>query len=143
MQEFPAFMRKPVNRIKSASQHTQDIEGFVFDGADGSQMAFWTCNSDRSSAEHAHEYDEYLVCVHGEYTVTLPDKAVPLHPGDELYIPARVPHGGRCLAGTRTIHAFGGRRAEREGGIGVNRESVPGTKLIFFETFFGLSCLNG
>ena len=115
MQDFPAFMKQTVNRIKAASQHTQDIEGYVFDGADGSQMAFWTCRTDRTSAEHAHDYDEYLVCVAGEYTVTLPDKNVPLRPGDELYIPAHVSHGGRCLAGTRTIHAFGGKRAEREG----------------------------
>ncbi len=113
MQDFPMFMKHPSNRIASGSQHTQDIEGYVFDGVEGSQMAFWTCRTDRTSAEHAHDYDEYVVCVHGEYTITLPSTVVTLHPGQELYIPARVVHGGRCLAGTRTIHAFGGKRAER------------------------------
>ena len=39
-----------------------------------------------------------------------------LRKGDEPLIPASAVHGGRCVAGTRTIHAFGGRRAERETG---------------------------
>ncbi len=114
MNDFPDFMKNPKNRIRPSSQFTKDIEGFVFDGADGSQMAFWTCFEDRKSAEHAHGYDEYLVCVHGRYTVLMGGEAIALSPGDELFIPAGVPHGGECVAGTRTIHAFGGRRAERE-----------------------------
>ncbi|MEW6515935.1 MAG: cupin domain-containing protein [candidate division FCPU426 bacterium] len=114
MEHFPEFMRKAANRIKSSSQYTRDIEGYVYDGVDGSQMAFWTCYQDRESNAHAHEYDEYLVCVQGEYSVILPEKTVILKPGDELHIPAGLRHGGRCCAGTRTIHAFGGKRAERE-----------------------------
>ncbi|MGD0662516.1 MAG: hypothetical protein ABSD38_31050, partial [Syntrophorhabdales bacterium] len=39
-----------VNRIDSGSQYTKEVEGCVFDGADGSQMAFWTAYGDRSSA---------------------------------------------------------------------------------------------
>ena len=113
MDEFPAFMRNPENRVRRSSQYTEDIEGCVFDGADGSQVAFWTCARDRESVDHAHGYDEYLVCVHGRYTVVLSGAEHVLKPGDELHIPAGVPHGGRCVAGTRTIHAFGGRRAER------------------------------
>ncbi len=114
VEEFPAFMRNPANRIRRSSQYTKDIEGYVFDGADGSQMAFWTSFADRTSDEHIHDYDEYLVCVHGRYTVTMAGRTVTLDPGDELFIPSGVAHGGCCTAGTRTIHAFGGRRAERE-----------------------------
>ena len=40
MDDFPAFMKNPLNRIAAASQYTEDIEGYVFDGADGSQVAF-------------------------------------------------------------------------------------------------------
>jgi hypothetical protein len=40
MHDFPTFMKNPANRIESASQHTAGIEGNIFDGADGSQMAF-------------------------------------------------------------------------------------------------------
>lgn len=41
-------------------------------------------------------------------------RTVTLDSGDELFIPSGVAHGGCCTAGTRTIHAFGGRRTERE-----------------------------
>ena len=37
----------------------------------------------------------------------------PLNVGEEYVIPRGVIHGGEVTAGTRTIHAFGGRRANR------------------------------
>jgi len=114
VKNFPEFMRNPRNRIKQSSQYTKDIEGYVFDGVDGSQMAFWTCYRNRETDEHVHEYDEYIVCVYGQYKVFMKGKTVILNPGDELHIPGGVSHSGECIAGTRTIHAFGGKRAERE-----------------------------
>jgi len=53
MIDFPEFMKNPLNRIAASSRYTEDIEGYVFDGADGSQVAFWTCAKDRVSADHA------------------------------------------------------------------------------------------
>jgi quercetin dioxygenase-like cupin family protein len=114
MKDFPAFMKNPRNRIKQSSQYTGDIEGYVYDGVDGSQMAFWTCRQNRISAGHSHDYDEYLVCVQGKYTVTMNGHTVALAPGNELFIPAGTLHSGECIAGTRTIHAFGANRAERD-----------------------------
>jgi hypothetical protein len=38
---------------------------------------------------------------------------IPLTAGKEYFIPRGVSHGGEVLAGTRTIHAFGGHRADR------------------------------
>jgi len=43
MDEFPEFMKHPTNRIEKSNQATPGVEGYVFEGADGSQMAFWTC----------------------------------------------------------------------------------------------------
>lgn len=35
--------------INSKEQNTKDIEDYFYEGTDGSQMAFWTCYSDRVS----------------------------------------------------------------------------------------------
>jgi quercetin dioxygenase-like cupin family protein len=113
MKEFPAFMKHPANRIAASAQSTSGVEGYVFDGADGSQMAFWTCAETATSSEHAHAFDEYLVVVEGCYTLIIEGKKIPLRVGEEYFIPRGVAHGGEVVAGTRTIHAFGGRRAER------------------------------
>lgn len=110
MNEFTAFMRQPINRVPQAQQNTPDVEGYYYTAADGSQMAFWTCLSDRVSAEHKHAFDEYVVCVAGEYIAVVDGRKTVLHPGDELFIPRGALQGGCCTAGTRTIHAFGGRR---------------------------------
>jgi quercetin dioxygenase-like cupin family protein len=106
-------MRSPANRIASASQHTSGVEGYVFDGADGSQMAFWTVERDAVTSEHVHEFDEWFVVLEGSYTLTLDGKEVRLGAGEECFIPKGTRIAGRVTAGTRTVHAFGGRRAER------------------------------
>lgn len=110
MNNFPEFMKSPKNRIASSAQNTEDIDGYYFEGSDGSQMAFWTCYSDRISKEHRHDFDEYMVCVQGQYTAIVDGVETVLNPGDELFIPKGTVQSGRCIAGTRTIHAFGGKR---------------------------------
>jgi mannose-6-phosphate isomerase-like protein (cupin superfamily) len=113
MPDFPWFMRNEMNRIASASQYTEGVEGYVFDGADGSQVAFWTCKEDRISVEHAHDFDEYVFVVEGRCTAFVGDGRVELRKGDELVIPKGTRQRMAVAAGTRTLHAFGGRRARR------------------------------
>jgi quercetin dioxygenase-like cupin family protein len=115
MREFPEFMKQSANRIATASQATKGAEGYVFDGADGSQMAFWTCRETATSSPHAHEFDEYMLVVEGCYTLIIDGQKFPVRAGEEYFIPSGVWHGGEVVDGTRTIHAFGGRRAERTG----------------------------
>ena len=114
MKDFPDFMKNPLNKVDPKSQYTPGIEGYVFDGADGSQMAFWTYKDTAKSKMHSHEYDEYIAVIQGQYTITIEDNIIPLNPGDEYMIPKGVVHGGEAIAGTRAIYAFGGKRARRE-----------------------------
>jgi quercetin dioxygenase-like cupin family protein len=76
-------------------------------------MAFWTCRETAASAEHAHPYDEYMLVVEGCYTLIIDGKRIPVKAGEEFFISRGVRHSGEVLAGTRTIHAFGGHRADR------------------------------
>jgi quercetin dioxygenase-like cupin family protein len=71
MDDFPSFMKSPTNKIATGSQATPGVEGYVFDGADGSQMAFWTCRENAVSSPHVHEFDEYMIVVQGCYTLTM------------------------------------------------------------------------
>ncbi len=110
MNHFPDFMKNIKNKVDSSQQHTRDIEAYYFEGKDDSQVAFWECHKDRISEKHSHDFDEYLVCVSGEYTAYVNDEKHTLQPGDELVIPRGTEHWGVCKAGTRTIYAFGGKR---------------------------------
>ena len=114
MDTFPEFMKNPSNRIAQSNQATPGVEGYVFDGADQSQMAFWTCARTATSAEHVHGFDEYMLVVQGCYTLLIAGKRIPIRAGEEYLISRGVRHGGEVLAGTRTIHVFGGHRADRE-----------------------------
>jgi quercetin dioxygenase-like cupin family protein len=106
-------MKHPANRIATSAQSTSGVEGYVFEGADGNQMAFWTCAQTAKSSEHVHEFDEYMVVVEGCYTLIMEGKKIPLRAGEQYFVPRGVQHGGEVVAGTKTIHAFGGRRAVR------------------------------
>lgn len=110
MNSFPGFMESDINKVPADQQNTPGIKGYYYTANDGSQMAFWTCYEDRVSKEHMHDYDEYMICVSGEYVVTINGQENVLHAGDELFIPKGTLQGGSCKAGTRTIHAFGGKR---------------------------------
>src|SRR5580700_3748965 len=113
MDTFPEFMKNPSNRIAQSNQATPGVEGHVFDGANQSQMAFWTCTQTAISAEHVHEFDEYMIVVQGCYTLIIDGNRIPLNAGQEYFIARGVPHSGHVVAGTRTIHAFGGHRVDR------------------------------
>ena len=110
MKSFPGFIKNPKNQIDPSQQNTKDIEGYYFEGKDDSQIAFWECFSNRESKPHVHDFDEYILCVRGEYTAIIEGKEIVLNPGDELLIPKGTVQGGKIKAGTRTIHAFGGKR---------------------------------
>ena len=101
-----------ISRIYEKNCQQDTCRPAEYSAPDGSQMAFWSYKADRVSKEHVHDYDEYMICVEGEYTVTINGEATVLHAGDELFIPKGTVQGGSCRAGTRTIHAFGGRRVK-------------------------------
>jgi quercetin dioxygenase-like cupin family protein len=105
-------MKNPQNKVPNQDQYSQDIEGYYYQGNDGSQMAYWICHTAGESKTHTHPYDEYVACIQGKYTLLLPDKTVDLKSGDEYLIPKGTEHGCRRVAGTRTIHAFGGKRIQ-------------------------------
>lgn len=110
MEDFPYFMKDPKDHIDANQQNTLDIDGYYFEGKSGNQMAFWTYYSDRVSKEQIHKFDEYTVCISGQYIEIFNGIEHVLNPGDELLVPKGTPHHGRAIKGTRTIHAFGGRR---------------------------------
>src|SRR5215467_13848458 len=114
MNDFPGFMKHPANRISALDQATPGVQGYVFDGVDGSQMAFWTCSQNASASEHIHDYDEYVLVVQGCYTLIIGGERIRVNGGEEYFIPRGTPHSGEVIAGTRTIHAFGGHRVDRE-----------------------------
>ena len=114
MQPFPDFMRQEANKIAAAFQHTSGIEGYVFDGADGSQIAFWTATVDAETEEHVHPFDEWFIVVEGAYVLVLNGNEIRVGAGQEQLIPSGSRVAGRVTAGTRTIHAFGGQRANRQ-----------------------------
>jgi mannose-6-phosphate isomerase-like protein (cupin superfamily) len=112
--DFPTFVKNPANRIALASQFTNDVEGYLFDGADGSQVALWTAHADRVSKEHAHDFDEYVLVIEGRGVIVIGDTRTELRAGDEMVIPKGTVQRMEVTAGTRTLHVFGGRRAERQ-----------------------------
>jgi quercetin dioxygenase-like cupin family protein len=79
MDDFPAFMKQLANKIAPEDHATPGVEGYVFDGADGSQITCWTCSQTAASAPHSHDYDEYMVVLQGCYTLIVDSRRIPLH----------------------------------------------------------------
>jgi len=99
MDDFPQFMKHPANRIARGQQATPGVEGYVFDGADGSQMAFWNCRETAASAEHVHEFDEYMMVVEGCYTVIVGGERIALRAGRNISFRAAWCTAAKCWVG--------------------------------------------
>lgn len=112
MKDFPKFMKGTKNAIGAESQ-SKGVSGWLYEGAGDKQMAYWICDTNGTSDEHSHDFDEYFVVVQGTYTLIIGNKKITMNKGDEYYIPKGTPHSGEFTAGTRTIHCFGGKRAGR------------------------------
>lgn len=54
-----------------------------------------------------------MILVSGQYTAYLNGKEIVLNPGDELFIPKGTEQWGKGIAGSRSIHAFGGKRIHK------------------------------
>lgn len=65
------------------------------------------------SKEHVHDYDEYFIVVEGEYKLKINGETTILRKGGEYHVPKGASHSGESKKGTRTIYAFGSKRAER------------------------------
>lgn len=110
MREFPKFMTNEQNKIDSTLTLEKDKEGYFFEGKDGVQMVIWTYLKDTKTDDHIHRFDEYIACVNGQYTLYIDGEEIVLTPGDEYYIPANTLHKSVSRGGSRTIHAFDGKR---------------------------------
>ena len=113
MDQFPAFMRRSCNKVKLSKQ-AGNMEGYVFEGTDGSQMVIWHSRNGGRSEMHTHDYDEYCVVLQGTFVGSVGEETITMGPGDECVIPAGVPHDGEYSPDYRAIDAFGGPRVERE-----------------------------
>jgi uncharacterized protein YndB with AHSA1/START domain len=110
---FPAFLLGAANRVADASLRIPGVEAYVFDGADGTQLTLCHAKSDADTGEQWREFDEYLVVLEGRYVLRINDMDIELGAGREFVIPRGARISGRFTAGTRTIHAFGGKTFER------------------------------
>ena len=110
MDNFPSFMMSQENAVPAQSQ-SAGVKGWVYNGSDGKQTAYWVCEKDGVSNEHAHDFEEYFMVIAGEYVLEIEGESITLHKGDEYHIAKGIPHAGKFKAGTRTFHCFGGKRA--------------------------------
>jgi mannose-6-phosphate isomerase-like protein (cupin superfamily) len=65
------------------------------------------------ATEHTHDFDEWVFVLEGRCMAVVGDVRTELRAGDELLVCKGTKQRMEVAAGTRTVHVFGGRRAER------------------------------
>ena len=126
MKGLPEFMKNQANRIASASQATPGVKGCGFDRADGSQDGVLDLSGDRipcrapTSRRGVHASRRGLLHAFDWRTEDRVEGRGRVPPG--------VSHAGEVVAGTRTIHAFDARRAERINGEQCSIASIAKEK---------------
>ena len=115
---FPApFMMGKANEVLADSRGG-GLHGWVYDGADRSQVALWIAEGGKGGycVPHSHDYAEYCHVLSGWYRLEINgEDAGVLHAGDELYIEPGVVHAGWYSEDYRAIDGFEKRRFNRAG----------------------------
>jgi len=110
MKHLAEFIKRTGKPIPINQQNTNDIKGYYYDSSNNVQIALWECNSEKESKKHKHEFNEYMVCLEGEYLAIVDNIEYVLHKGDDLEIKSGQEQWGKCIAGTITLHIFEGKR---------------------------------
>ena len=110
MKLLPEFITRTAKKVPTAQQNTKDVEGYFYSTDSEVQIAIWDSKNERESKKHSNPFDEYMICISGEYMAYFNDATYTLNPGDELLIPKDTEQWGKCKANTRTIHFFNGKR---------------------------------
>lgn len=110
MKSLPEFITRTAQKVPTSQQNTKDVEGYFYSTNSEVQIAIWDSKNERESKVHSNPFDEYMICISGEYTAYFNDTEYTLNPGDELFFPKNTVQWGKCKANTRTIHFFNGKK---------------------------------
>ena len=111
---YPAFLTQAANEVLTDDM-AGGLQGFVFDGADGTQVVFWQSRNGQAGycEPHSHDYGEYCHVLNGTYRLCMEGREILLQPGDEICIAPGVEHSGWYSADYRAIDGFERHRFER------------------------------
>jgi quercetin dioxygenase-like cupin family protein len=107
MNLFPQFLRNPINAVAGAPE---GMKGYLFLGADETQVVFWENESGGKCQGHSHPFDEYACIIQGRWAGRLGALQTVLARGQECHIPARILHSGEHSANYRAVDAWAGPR---------------------------------
>lgn len=107
--KFPEMIRRSELEVESG---WEGLRGYMFQGADGSQVIFWECDNEVKAEPHKHEYDEYCLVIEGVCKETIEEETKILKKGDECQIPAGKLHWATMGPKYRAIDFFGGPRCK-------------------------------
>ena len=94
---FPEVIKKLLPEAYSGLVEEQ--KGWILQG-EKCQVVFWEVHKKGgyNFKRHSHPFDEWAVVLEGAGTRILGDKVIPVHEGDEVYIPAGVEHETRITS---------------------------------------------
>jgi mannose-6-phosphate isomerase-like protein (cupin superfamily) len=103
-------MKAMQNRVGGAQQNTKRRGGVLLHRERRQPDGVLDVSGRQGVRRALHDFDEYMICVSGQYRAVVNGTETVLGPGEELLVPKGAVQSGSCTAGTRTIHAFGGCR---------------------------------
>ena len=74
--------------------------------SDNLTLAYWDIDEGASLPEHAHEHEQVVNMLEGEFEITVGGNPLSLKPGDVVVIPGNVPHSGKAISKCRILDVF-------------------------------------
>ncbi len=84
------------------------IPGFSgkFIHAERTTTVYWDIVADSILPEHAHEHEQIMNVIEGEFEIEIEGKSLKLYSDDVVVIPSHVPHSGKAITHCKIIDIF-------------------------------------
>ncbi len=84
------------------------VPGFMgkFIHSENMTFVYWNITAGASLPDHAHQHEQVVNMLEGEFELTVDGKAHIIEPGEVVIIPSNVKHSGKARTDCRIIDVF-------------------------------------
>jgi len=103
--EFPRELLETLPEVSYPFDQEVQLKGWLIQGKDH-QVVLWESKTPQKTGDHSHPYPEWCIVISGETKVTIGEKTKTYGKGNEIFVPANVPHSSEVSANYRSLDIF-------------------------------------
>jgi len=103
--KFPCELLENLPEVSYPFDQKVQMTGWLIQGKDH-QVVLWEVKTPQKTGEHSHPYPEWGIVISGKTKVTIGGSTKNYKKGDEIFVPANMPHSSEVSGNYRSLDIF-------------------------------------